>query len=55
VRKKVILKPVKFIDDPFRKDIGKIVLCEALNDDASSPSVGNFRFYCEKIMKEAAH
>ena len=40
--------------DPMRKGHGVLVLCETYLIDKQTPARYNFRYLCDKIMKEAA-
>jgi len=49
----VILKPVKFFNDPFRPNNSNIlVMCDCYKPDGT-PLSGNTRFECAKVMLEA--
>jgi len=41
--------------DPFREGFGILVLCEGYLKDRVTPAKGNFRWVCEKVMKDAEH
>jgi len=48
----VLLKPVFFCPDPFRKKPHILVLCETYLPDGT-PAKANFRHVCAKVMKQA--
>jgi len=49
------IKPAFMCADPFREGFGILVLCEGYLKDRVTPAKGNFRWVCEKVMKDAEH